>query len=246
VKVIYFTRDYSPHDDRFLTALGQTDHKIFLLRLEGSRWNSQQALPRNINEIEWIGGSRPQNCTDSPGLLVDLRRVIEDIQPDLIHAGPIQRVASLAAQSCFEPLVSMSWGSDLLNEADSSDEMKRLTKSTLQKTTVLLCDCETVSRKAQGFGFPTERIVQFPWGVDLEHFSPGEGEKLRRQFGWQSNFVILSVRAWEPLYGVDVIVRGFALALKKNSNLRLLLLGSGSQENEIKELIKTKATGRLM
>ena len=41
-------------------------------------------------------------------------------QPDVIHAGPIQRVAFIAALAQVRPLLSMSWGSDLLLEADQN------------------------------------------------------------------------------------------------------------------------------
>jgi len=57
---------------------------------------------------------------------------------------------------------------------------------------------------------------------------------LRAQLGWQKAFVVLSVRSWEPLYGVDVLVRGFALAAHKAPDLRLLLLSGGSQAERLR------------
>lgn len=238
MKILFFTRDYSPHDDRFLTVLGQSEHEIYLLRLEGNSGSKKNyRLPNRVTEINWRGGKRPAATVDYPGLLVDLKRVIRQVQPDIIHAGPIQKVAALVAQTGFKPLVSMSWGSDLLVEADSGAWMRWLTRVTLEKTSILIGDCQAVSRKAQEFGFPEERIVLFPWGVDLRHFSPGPGSRLRKHLGWEDAFILLCVRSWEPLYGVDLVVKGFAEAVKTEPRLRLVLLGSGSQEDEIKDLI---------
>jgi glycosyltransferase involved in cell wall biosynthesis len=81
---------------------------------------------------------------------------------------------------------------------------------------------------------PAERIVKFPWGVDLDHFSPGPASGLRRELGWENELVVLSTRAWEPLLGIDVLIEGFVRAAAGCPELRLLLLGSGSLETEIK------------
>jgi glycosyltransferase involved in cell wall biosynthesis len=78
-----------------------------------------------------------------------------------------------------------------------------------------------------------ERIVVFPWGVDLAHFSPGSGDGLRDRLGWKHAFVLLSTRAWEPGYGIEILMRGFLLAAKSNRDLRLLMLGDGSLRPKI-------------
>jgi glycosyltransferase involved in cell wall biosynthesis len=94
-----------------------------------------------------------------------------------------------------------------------------------------------VANKAKSFGFPEERITLFPWGVDLLQFFPGRELSLREKLGWQDNAVFLSLRSWEPIYGIDVLIEGFAKALNQNDNIRLLLLGSGSQKDWIETLI---------
>src|SRR3989304_2705769 len=111
---------------------------------------------------------------------------------------------------------------------------KRGTRYVLKHTTVLAGDCRAVQQKAAQFGFPADRSMLFPWGVDLQRFSPGRNYALRAQLGWQKAFVVLSVRSWEPLYGVDVLVRGFALAAHKAPDLRLLLLSGGAQAETLR------------
>ncbi len=239
MKVLYFSRDYTPHDHRFLSALAQTPHTIFYLRLERrSRQLEDRPLPPQVEQVVWQGGRRPVSWGDYVRLLLDLRRVIRQIQPDVIHAGPIQSAAFLAALSGFRPLVSMSWGSDLLLDADRSAWMRWVTRFTLQRTAVLAADCRTVQEKAARLGFPNQRVVLFPWGVDLSRFRPGRAEEFRARRGWQDAFVALSLRTWEPLYGVDVVARGFAWAARQNPRLRLLLLGGGSQAGLIRSIFE--------
>ena len=239
MKVLYFSRDYTPHDHRFLSALAQTPHTIYYLRLERqSRQLEDRPLPPQVEQVVWQGGRQPVGWRDYPRLLADLRRVIRRLQPDVIHAGPIQSAAFLAALSGFHPLVSMSWGSDLLLDADRSAWMRWVTRFTLRRTTVLAADCRTVLEKAAQFGFPPQRVVLFPWGVELARFQPGRADAFRARRGWQDAFVVLSLRTWEPLYGVDVVARGFARAARQNPRLRLLLLGGGSQAGLIRSIFE--------
>lgn len=232
---MYFSRDYTPHDHRFLSALAQTAHTIYYLRLERQpRQLEDRPLPPQVEQVVWRGGRQPVGWRGYPRLLADLRQVLRRLQPDVIHAGPIQSAAFLAALSGFRPLVSMSWGSDMLLDADRSAWMRWVTRFTLRRTTVLAADCRTVQEKAARFGFPAERVVLFPWGVDLARFQPGRAEAFRERRGWQDAFVVLSLRTWEPLYGVDVVARGFARAARQNPRLRLLLLGGGSQAGLIR------------
>lgn len=200
------------------------------LRLEQqNRPLEHRPLPARVEQVAWEGGKSPAGWRDYPRLLRGVRRVIRDLKPDVIHAGPVQSAGFLAALSGFRPLVTMSWGSDLLMDADRSAWMRWVTRYTLSHTTVLAGDCRAVQDKAATFGFSPERAVLFPWGVDLQRFQPGNAVAFRARQGWQNAFVVLSLRTWEPLYGVDVVVRGFARAARQRPQLRLLLLGGGSQ-----------------
>jgi glycosyltransferase involved in cell wall biosynthesis len=239
MKVLYFSRDYTSHDHRFLAAMAENRIQAFYLRLERRGHTLEdRMLPVGVTPVQWEGGQKPFDFQDHKRLLASLKTVIKNIKPDIVHAGPLQTAAWLAAQTRFHPLVTMSWGSDLLLDADSSSQMRRLTEFTLGQTDVLVGDCDTVRQKAVSFGFPTERIVTFPWGVDLTHFSPGAGESiLRARVGWQQEFVVLHTRSWEPVYGVDVLARAFARAAQQRPELRLFLLGNGSMAAEIRRIL---------
>ena len=77
-----------------------------------------------------------------------LRQILEELKPDLVHAGPIQNAAFLAAAAGFHPLVSMSWGSDMLVNAQRNWFMRMITRYTLHRSDLFFCDCNTVREKA--------------------------------------------------------------------------------------------------
>jgi L-malate glycosyltransferase len=239
LRILYFTRDYTPHDHRFLSALAKTEHEIFSLRLERSgRQVEDRPLPVEVRQVRWKGGIGQVGWRNIPALWLDLKRVLREVRPDVVHAGPVPNVAFLAALSGFKPLVSMSWGSDLLRDIDRDVNQMRAARYALRRSSVLVGDCQAVRQKAASLGFPPERVVTFPWGVDLAHFSPGDGGDIRQRAGWQDAFVLLSLRSWEPVYGVDVIARAFARAAEQIADLRLILLGSGSQGQRIREILQ--------
>jgi glycosyltransferase involved in cell wall biosynthesis len=239
MRILYFTRDYTPHDYRFLAALARTEHHVSMLRLErrGAQ-REDRPVPAQIEQISWRGGLSPARWQDVPGLLFGLKRVIRKLHPQVIHAGSIQTAAFLTALAGFRPLVSMSWGSDLLTDAQRSRLSRWAAVFTLQRSSVLVGDCEAVRQKAMQLGFPARRIVLFPWGVDLQEFSPAPNVELRRRLGWEGAFVLLSLRAWEPLYGVDVLVRAFLSAAQELPDLRLFLLGTGSQAALLRQMVE--------
>lgn len=244
MRILYFTRDYTTHDHRFLDALAKTEHQIFYLRLERQAQQFEdRPLPPEIKSIPWRGGRKPFQMRDIPSLLFDLKRVMREVKPDLVHAGPIQTASFLTALSSFHPLVSMSWGYDLLCDAERSAFRRWATRYTLARSAVLIGDCETVRQKALTFGMSSERIVTFPWGVDLHHFRPPlsaqERLSLRRKWGWEeASFVLLSVRAWEPLYGVEELAHAFVQASHEIPQLRLVMLGNGSQAAHIQHIFR--------
>jgi glycosyltransferase involved in cell wall biosynthesis len=239
MRILYFSRDYTTHDHRFLSALANTEHKVSYLRLEQRGHQLEdRALPPEIEQLHWAGGQTPATFRDGPRLLLDLKRVIRQVKPDLIQAGPIQRCAFLAALSGFRPIVTMSWGYDLIFDAPRNAWWRWATRYTLKRSAVLVGDSAILRQLATSYGMSDEHIITFPWGVDIHHFTP----PLSPSSGEGRTFTLLSTRGWEPIYGVEVIARAFvravnaAAAAQRPTELHLLMLGNGSQAGLLRRI----------
>lgn len=246
MRLLYFTRDYTSHDHRFLSALARTEHRVYYLRLERSphQIEDRPLLPA-IEQVQWQGGKAPVRLKDGLRLLLDLKRVIRQVKPDIILAGPLQRSAFLVALAGFRPLISMSWGYDLIQDANRSAWWRRATRYTLKRSTVMVGDCSTIRRLAASFGMLNERIVTFPWGIDLKHFSPRDDLPTAQDPAIISEpFTILSTRSWESIYGVDLIARAFVQAAAQRPELRLVMLGSGSQASRLRQIFGERRFGQ--
>jgi len=166
--------------------------------------------------------------------------VLHRIQPDLVQAGPLQTTAFLVALTGFRPLVSMSWGYDLLFDAHRNAAWRWATRFTLKHSAIMIGDCQTIRQRAVEMGMPDKNIVTFPWGVDLELFSPIDPtarmiHRSNNRVNIESDdFVLLSTRSWESLYGVLDLAKAFVSAARKHPQLRLVMLGNGSQASELR------------
>lgn len=239
MKLLYFSRGYTTHDRRYLQGFVESGYSVSYLRLLGERLDSRN-VPDGVNCIEWVG-DRLSLVTPLDYLrrYFALRRIIGGLCPQVILAGPIQTSAFLVALTGYSPLVSMSWGSDILVDANVNGLSRKITRYTLARSKGVLGDCKAVRDGIQAFAtLPDDRIVTFPWGVDLERFRPHPSRlSLCKDLGWTGRPVLISTRTWEPLYAVDVLVRAFATVQKTHPETRLILLGDGSQGPQIHSLI---------
>ena len=242
MKIIYFSKNYTPHDYRFLSSLAKTEHEVFFLQLEATtRQTEDRVVPENVRQILWAGGQREFRWRDVPKYVLSLRRVIREIEPDLIHAGPIQNCAFIAELTGFRHVLTISWGYDLLVEADKSAWMRHVTRCTLRRSAFFACDANVTREKSIAYGMNPENTVVFPWGIDLEHFQPKGTEGKRRKAKpaprHSSPITLFCSRAWESIYGVDVLAKAFVKVANANPDVNLILLGGGSQGAHIRQIL---------
>jgi glycosyltransferase involved in cell wall biosynthesis len=238
MRVLYFTDRDSPHDRRFLRALAGSPYQVYSLR----QYECHPDTPPGITELVWPEGQPDWSCWHGwQGGKEQFLKIVDQVRPGLVHAGPVQGPALLAALAGYHPLVTMSWGSDLLLRAKRSPWMRGATRYTLERTDVFVGDCQTVADEAAAYGMARKRVVLFPWGVDLKYFSPETsrvaGKALREELGWQDQFVILCNRFWSSIYGVTELAEAFVQTASENSKLRLLLVGDGPQADKIYRIL---------
>ena len=254
MRVLYFSTDYSPHDHRFLSALAGTQHEVCYVRLEGNqREADDRPVPSRIQQVHWAGGRGTFRWADVPRLTLDLKRVIRDIRPDLLHSGPVQTCAFLSVLSGFHPLLTMSWGFDLMEDAERNVWWRWVTRYTLSRSTFFVSDAEVTRQKAIGYGMKQDCTAVFPWGVDLKHFRPAgnqanprsavptakrpTGRDRRSPRAPVAPFVVFCNRSWESRYGVDVLAKAFVRVARERADVSLLLLGAGSMAQPIREIL---------
>ena len=241
LKVLYFSRDYTTHDWRHLSKLAAAGHQVWFLRLEQRPVELEtRPVPAGVECVEWAGnGRRSGGFVTHLRLLPTLRRLVREIDPDILHAGPVQSCGFLAVLSGACRVLVGSWGSDLLVDATRGPLRRVVTRFTLRHADGLACDANAVADAALRLASMDEdRLVIYPWGIDLEIFLPRATRLgLRHTLGWGDDPIVLCTRSWEPRYGMDTLLDAFGRLIADGVGARLLLLGAGSMEGQMRAFI---------
>jgi glycosyltransferase involved in cell wall biosynthesis len=230
MRILYFSKSYTPHDYRFLSSLSKTKHEIYYVKLEANqRQTEDRPVPSKVQQILWAGGQREFRWRDVPRLTLGFRRLTKEIKPDLIHAGPIQTCAFIAVLSGFRPVLTMSWAYDLVQEAERNAWMKHITQYVLRNSAYFISDARVTRDRAVAFGMNPDWTVIFPWGIDLESFVPKPSATRKSSIANRKFLTLFCSRTWEPIYGVDILAKAFVKVAASNPKVDLILLGGGSQ-----------------
>ncbi len=237
--ILYLSDNVSDHNRRFLREMAASGHEVYFLDFTQQAL-AEKWLPAGVQKVELRQSlSRDAGPSQFAELQYELQSLLTQLRPDVVHAGPVHTCGYVAGLSGFHPLVVMSWGSDILVDADRDAECRHATTVALNAADGFFCDCQAVRAAAQRYAaISRERIVQFPWGIKPGSFSPRGPSESREKLGFDPDaFIFISTRSWEPLYDTEVLLRAFHRAYQQNQRLRLLLLGDGSMANRVRSLI---------
>jgi L-malate glycosyltransferase len=234
MRIIYFSLGYSTHDYRFLKAISDGGHEVYFVQLEGNqRQVESRTVPENVNQVIWKDGRGPFRWSKLFSLTRDFKRLVKEIKPDLIHAGPIQTCAFIAVLSGFRPILTMSWGFDLMDDVHKGFIWDFATRYTLRRSSFFTSDANITRNKAVTYGMNPEKTIVFPWGVDLEHFKFQDFKSRTSK-----TFTLFCNRSWETRYGVDVLAKAFVIVAGQKDNVDLILLSGGSQGSAIRKILQ--------
>ena len=113
-----------------------------------------------------------------PQAAARLNQIVNDVQPDLVHALRVPYEGMLAGlaksrNEHFPPLLISIWGNDFTLHAPSSPMMRHYTKLALRNANALHADCERDIRLAAKWGFYESRpsiILPGAGGIDMSVF----------------------------------------------------------------------------
>tara|TARA_B100000519_G_C14221178_1_gene427636 strand:- start:275 stop:1486 length:1212 start_codon:yes stop_codon:yes gene_type:complete len=168
-----------------------------------------------------------------------LSKIIKTFKPDILHAGWVQLDGLVAELTGFKPILQMPWGSDILINPFKSEDYLDQTQFVIDGASHITCDCEQVKKTILDIAdFDKDKITVIPWGIDLELFNPKRLKPdIIDRLNWQDKRVIITTRTLSALYGIHFLIMALPSIIEEEPNVRLLIIGSGPQEEELKELV---------
>ncbi len=149
------------------------------------------------------------------------RAIVEDINPDLIHALRIPFEGMLAAMTKTAiPIVVSVWGNDLTLHARGSSLMANQTRRTLGRADGLIADTARDIRLSHEWGFATGNptlVVPGSGGVRLDEINNSEPGELPEEFADVP--IVVNPRGQRPgSLRQDVFFQSIPLVLEESPN----------------------------
>lgn len=159
--------------------------------------------------------------------LKQLRRFLQEVQPDIIHVHQINRMAfwvTIIARKHAIPVVETAWGSDVLLMPHKNSVFRFMVTSTLKRGDIITGDSQEMIDGMRSLQ-PNKAYHWVQYGVE-----PVEsGEKAQ---------VIYSNRLLKPLYNIDRIIALFSDFHARHPEWKLLIGGSGEEESQLREKVR--------
>ena len=90
-------------------------------------------------------------------------------------------------------------------------------------------------------GVPDEKVTVIPFGLDFNKYrisSPDAPARLRSEYGLEGKYLALACSRLNPEKGLDYLLRAIPQVRAVADNFRLVIVGSGSNEMELRNLCR--------
>lgn len=205
--------------------------------LRGTRAGLHRIIPIGLRTKtrQWLGPLTLHSAVNR------LQNVLDQVQPDIIHAMRIPFEGMLSALSEPKmPLVISVWGNDFTLHALSSPMMARYTSLTLLRANALHTDCKRDIKLAHDWGYEMRKpsiVLPGGGGVQKGIFYPSVSQEknvndIERQF-------VINPRGFRAYVRNDTFFRAIPIVLKQRSSVRFVctsMLGEPEAERWLKEL----------
>lgn len=183
-------------------------------------------------------------------------RRLEDLarreRPDVLHAHspvldalPALRVGRrLGIPVVYE--VRACWEDAAVDHGSTTEGSVRyratraLETFALKRADAVTVICEGLRREFEGRGIPPDKITIIPNAVEVDTFAftdgPDPDPQLRAKLGLGDSTVLGFVGSFYAYEGLDLLLRAFAQLRARRTDLRVLLVGGGPQDEALRAL----------
>ena len=161
---------------------------------------------------------------------------LKTIKPDIVHAQSIgMGIPGFLAKTFLKmPFVVYGRGSDVYLPSTFKNTISKLALKNAESVIALTEDMKSEMQK-----LCDRDILVIPNGIDLEKFKNLSRKDIRKRLEIKDNEKIITfVGTLRPVKGVKYLIKAMELIIKKNENLKLMLVGDGEEREELERLVE--------
>jgi glycosyltransferase involved in cell wall biosynthesis len=152
------------------------------------------------------------------------RRILREIQPDILHAIGIASAGWLGAAAGFHPFIATSLGSDLLLLNQRSWLHRRSSLWALNNADYVVCVSNQLAQRASALGVESDKLETIYPGIDTGIYAPPDDRQaVRSKLGLGQEPVVISLRAMNWIYNPLDIAGAIPLVLDEAPQTRFLI-----------------------
>ena len=187
----------------------------------------------------------------------DIRRVLEDFKPDIIHnqtSGPLALAIFRYAKKRNVPIVMTDhtypdnltqqvklpkFAKKPINAAMNAYFMSFLRRSEYATLPTKQAITDLLPKNHHSFKVPVEALSN---GIDLSHFTKGPAsEEIYKKYAIPKNVpIVLYVGRIDPEKSLDILVNSFKKLIKEAPKAHLVMVGDGTAREKLEKMIKRK------
>lgn len=238
MKILYVAPLASIHSKRWVSYFEGIGHDVHAV---DASFDEAHEIPGvTVHYIPLRGTSIPfiKYIIRYPRWLHDWRRVIDTIDPDIIHIHWLGLHALGATLSSGgRPTIITPWGSDLLINPDESIKWRYQLKRIIATGDLFICDADHLRDALIIRGVPSEKIHVIAFGTDVARFEPSKRDQhLAKELGFPDNSpLVVSLRSLDKIYDIGTLLRAIPLVIRSNPRIRFIVVGDGPERLELKK-----------
>lgn len=173
----------------------------------------------------------------SPLYVFRLKRLLRNIQPDVVHVHYINDAALFSILSGFHPVIFTAWGTDVLISPNQSRLRKWILRYMLRKVDLVTCDADHMKKRLVELGADPPKTPVIFFGTDVEKFHGSKKDPvLRARFAPEGAPVVISIRNHETVYDIESVIKAAHRLIQKYPTAIFLMGGSGTLSESLRRL----------
>lgn len=233
MRVLLLADAYSSHTIKWANSLAENGLEVYLYSLspyDAKFYNDRVKIyqGRNYRVNNFEEGSYFKIIYLSS--YFNLKELIEKIKPDILHAHYASSYGFLGSIMNYHPLIISAWGSDITEFPNKSGLHKLILKKILKKADAITATSKFLEKELNIY--TKRKISVVPFGIDVNRF------KRMDSIPKNEDTIFIGIfKSLEKHYGIDLLLKAFSKAKSAvKFKLKLLIVGSGSLESELKKL----------
>lgn len=232
MKILILSDVNSPHTVKWVKGLVAEGLNVQLFSLSQSKNDWYTSIGVNYKQLS-VSDKLQQKQGISQKLVYlkgvkIIKKMIAEFKPDILHAHYATSYGLLGRLVKFRPFVVSFWGSDIQDFASRGKVHKKILEYILSKKTTICVTSKAMAEDVTNYFSRESNLI--PFGIKRSSFSKKKEDN--------SCYTIGTVKSLEDVYGIDILIRAYALYKQRATKVsQLFIYGKGTKKKELEELV---------